>query len=838
MTVRKIGLGYQDLTKIIEEQRKEISLLSGSVEEAKRRKLEYFEETKQLREEMEGLTGTARAAAGGLHSQLEQTKKLKEQVEILKTKIDAGTIAVDNSNSSTKDYTELVEKLTEKFQPLIDSATQQTTAINKLAESQEESIELQKDMVAENLRFTDGLMEARREIMEITHVTKGMNKSFFQAASSSRAWTAASRLLSGTGLWSVQNAVRGVIDVVSIYQTGQEKKIEISQKATKAMENYAEAEQKYREEREKLDPALEAAKAGEDALLKARSASYRLMLQRGIHKDDALFLIEKELNATDELLKRQKKLITGGRIRQAIQGKIAALEVKFFKRIGLGTKDMFAQLKESHTKAREAFKSNFGTEREGPLREGESRSQLTSIRDMMRIRQERKGLIGMVPDTREFAKEGGLMNQTRQMHLKNMQNIISSPFKAMGIVGDDASEEDKENAKKRRKMLMNIGGIMTGIGPVVMLYKNWGKIGAALSEGFMKILPSLGFVFAKMKLAMVYFVMGLLAVLLIVATIKMMWGAMSDYGKLLKDVGLKGMEIGFRMGKLFKALLKWFGSLWKIIKSAFMGDISGVVDGLTEFIFTSLMLTKELVLTSLSLLATMAVGVFLGFANWVRKPGHLADLTKALAQMLAIWWTYALVKYMVVEIAAFVTSLIGIIPIAVALLGIAIAAIIVGFKDEIFLFFTSIYDGIVARINELIALTRSKGGNILKGAAAGGVSGAAIGSVIPGVGTVVGAGVGLVGGAIIGGAMAEGGITNKSGTFLVGEKGPELIDLPKGTTVHNNSDTRKMTGNTINVHVNGRVGANDQEIRDIARKVGRLVSQEINRTTASSTRGM
>ena len=94
-----------------------------------------------------------------------------------------------------------------------------------------------------------------------------------------------------------------------------------------------------------------------------------------------------------------------------ITSRFFTLEVKFFKRIGLGTKDMFAQLKESHTKAREAFKSNFGTEREGPLREGESRSQLTSIRDMMRIRQERKGLIGMVPDTREFAKEGGLMNQ-------------------------------------------------------------------------------------------------------------------------------------------------------------------------------------------------------------------------------------------------------------------------------------------------------------------------------------------------------------------------------------------------------------------------------------------
>ena len=60
--------------------------------------------------------------------------------------------------------------------------------------------------------------------------------------------------------------------------------------------------------------------------------------------------------------------------------------------------------------------------------------------------------------------------------------------------------------------------------------------------------------------------------------------------------------------------------------------------------------------------------------------------------------------------------------------------------------------------------------------------------------------------------------------------------MPKGTTVHNNSDTRKMTGNTITVHVNGRVGANDQEIRDIARKVGAQISREINRTTTSGMR--
>ena len=51
-----------------------------------------------------------------------------------------------------------------------------------------------------------------------------------------------------------------------------------------------------------------------------------------------------------------------------------------------------------------------------------------------------------------------------------------------------------------------------------------------------------------------------------------------------------------------------------------------------------------------------------------------------------------------------------------------------------------------------------------------------------------------------------------------------------------NHQIRNTGGNTINVHVSGRVGASDQEIRDIARKVGAQVSREINRTTSSGVR--
>ena len=75
---------------------------------------------------------------------------------------------------------------------------------------------------------------------------------------------------------------------------------------------------------------------------------------------------------------------------------------------------------------------------------------------------------------------------------------------------------------------------------------------------------------------------------------------------------------------------------------------------------------------------------------------------------------------------------------------------------------------------------------------------------------------------------AAGGVTH-GGVNLVGEKGPELVKLPAGSRVISNANSRGMGGNTINVHVNGRVGASDAEIRDIANKVAREINIRMNR---------
>ena len=103
-----------------------------------------------------------------------------------------------------------------------------------------------------------------------------------------------------------------------------------------------------------------------------------------------------------------------------------------------------------------------------------------------------------------------------------------------------------------------------------------------------------------------------------------------------------------------------------------------------------------------------------------------------------------------------------------------------------------------------------------------------------------GAVLGAKAGGIVGGlasAMETGGVTHKAGNYLVGEKGPEIISLPGNTKVHNNKDSNRMLGNNINVTVQGRVGASDQELNDIARKIGQKVSLEMNRYSNSGYRG-
>lgn len=126
----------------------------------------------------------------------------------------------------------------------------------------------------------------------------------------------------------------------------------------------------------------------------------------------------------------------------------------------------------------------------------------------------------------------------------------------------------------------------------------------------------------------------------------------------------------------------------------------------------------------------------------------------------------------------------------------------------------------------------------LTGVTVGSLIGAGIGAFAGGpLGAKIGAGAGAFIGGAIGGRMETGGVTGNSGTFLVGERGPELVSLPGNTRVFNNSDTSRMMSPTININVTGRVGASDTELNDIARKIGQKINTQMNRYNSSGLRG-
>ena len=74
---------------------------------------------------------------------------------------------------------------------------------------------------------------------------------------------------------------------------------------------------------------------------------------------------------------------------------------------------------------------------------------------------------------------------------------------------------------------------------------------------------------------------------------------------------------------------------------------------------------------------------------------------------------------------------------------------------------------------------------------------------------------------------------------LVGERGPELVSLPRGSTVRTAQDSKRVMGgggNTFNITINARDTSN-AELRRIADEIGRMVNSKVNRSVSSRTLG-
>jgi hypothetical protein len=89
--------------------------------------------------------------------------------------------------------------------------------------------------------------------------------------------------------------------------------------------------------------------------------------------------------------------------------------------------------------------------------------------------------------------------------------------------------------------------------------------------------------------------------------------------------------------------------------------------------------------------------------------------------------------------------------------------------------------------------------------------------------------------------FANGGVVGSSPMQIVGERGPELVSLPKGSRVYTNQQTKSMVSNR-GMQVNNYITINardtsDAELRRIADKIGNMVNNKMNRTSSTRTLG-
>ena len=105
----------------------------------------------------------------------------------------------------------------------------------------------------------DALTRLKSSIVDVRTVSKEMGKSWAQNMSTSKGWTAASRILSGSGLWKLQNRIRAVIDVMAVMDDRQAAALKQTNAQTNVMNKFNIA----MGEQQKLAEKIEKAKLNE-----------------------------------------------------------------------------------------------------------------------------------------------------------------------------------------------------------------------------------------------------------------------------------------------------------------------------------------------------------------------------------------------------------------------------------------------------------------------------------------------------------------------------------------------------------------------------------------------
>ena len=741
-------------------------------------------------------------AYANLQKQLQQQEQWKNAS--IKTTIKEQKLAKENvlqiihNGKVIKD----LNKAGKEKRKVLKKSTKQTKKYTEATKKSAEELE----------GYSDQFSHLRHQILNVHTVTKDMEKTFLAGISESKGWTAFSRFVSGTALWKFQNKIRGVVDVMRIMEKRRIANIEKTEKETQALDNLAKAEIELNKQKVKFDVL---AFKNNDKQLQQEFATYAIMRKKGVAQEDAIKLMKLEFKELEQINKANEKRGFGGRFTKALEKRKASKKLA-----GAEFKDLIATKEYKPATAKKVAKFVKGKEAQsGPFAEDFRKNIQKIFGDSIRkdlgkgffekIRKDEEKLIKLkakygeddsgvkqfeesLGKRRAILAKGKLLGEDSEEGKKARLGFVQKRAK----VREGTGQRELMFYKKQLKETKLMGGKQSILSKGLMnwskrykkretLKEKWQRRIMAVEIWTMKfriaikkqLLPKL-FMFLKTALGIFIWAMLLITgVFIVFKIVKSIWEGLAE---LRKSGDNLWQELKTQFQAFKGALIGvWDAAmeLWEAFRS---GDLFDFLDKLVEFAMSLWDLAWE----GLKLLwdAIVVVGYSLmnSLFKWLQKPEHIQKLMKALAIVL----TVLLVRHVALTALAYFVSWLS----ALSIWTVLLVGILVLTGTALLLWFGRYVGG------------------ILKDA-------------IPG--------------------LATGGIG--SGLTIVGEGGPELVDLPKGTRVHSNSDSKKILtkssdkviNNNITVNVQGRIGASDREVRDMAEKVGRIISTKMSRTTTT-----
>ena len=657
---------------------------------------------------------------------------------------------------------------------------------------------------------------ARFSAIEFQGLTKSLIKMADSTSRAGKKWTILSRFLSGTPLWKVQNYVRATIGVFAELESSSQEVMKAQEEQNKtfmeSIKNYDTLKKQVKDtnflmkDLGKTNSKITKMVGGyNDALTKQKVAQQMVNDAKDRHNDliavhgvvnpiakDQIKIAEKQLEiANEQVEKRKEQLETIKEQKKIFEDSLEdnITYQKILLATGNAEKARFVAVSEYNKQFKLETKRRKTIEKQVKDAYAFDESRLKTAEKMAKFNAKR---LGFSKKDIKLAGQGAKLLEKEQMK-KDQKKVEKEEFTGfMKSVSDTVP-----NTAKALKPLLNIGAPVLGIFKLAKASTGMGKDARKFRTRMYKLgqrtMKVLDFFFKYMMLGII--VAG--AILIGMKYFQELYGLLSEMGVIdrIKDLG--------------KDLMSILGDVFSVVDAFMKGDYEKIVPLLGKiFDKAVLFLLKTLgVLLDVGFLALVAgfklVGDFI--VKMFTDEAFKNRVLKGLKVLLLFVAGFIVLKFIIAQLIL----LAGIAALPVALGIVVLAAgftIAKYFGDKLSDKFRPLIDGVWTIVNALKAVRKkiSDFGKKLRD--------------MP--------------------FFANGGVSS-GGLAVVGEKGPELVNLPAGARVNSNRESRKMVGgttNNINITINAR-DTSDQELRRIADKIGQMVNTKINRTTSSRTFG-